>query len=169
MRIVETKVYSYSELSEEAQEVARDWYREHDDMPFLYEDMEYRLGELFKEYGITDKGTQLHYSLSYCQGDGASFTGDIEWKAWRATIGQNSWGNHYSHSKTVDVKEMNSLKTDKDAPDETWGKLQEIVEEIGDKLAKHGYEVIEHLRSDENVEDLILANEYEFLEDGTRA
>lgn len=169
MRTVEVKLYQYNELSEEAKEKAREWYREGNEYPFLYEYMQERLAELFEEYKITDKGTELHYSLSYCQGDGASFTGDIEWKAWRATIGKNSWGTHYEHSKSVDVKELNSLKTDKDAPDETWAKLQSIVEEIGDKLASDGYDYIEYEDSDENVAELIEANEYEFLEDGTRA
>jgi len=169
MRTIQTNLYKYDELNSEAQEVARNWYKDGDDMPFLEEDMEYQLDELLKGYKIKPINVEARYSLSYCQGDGASFTGNVEWGAYRATITTNQWGNHYSHSKTVTVSELNSLKTDKDAPVKKWEELQSIIEDIGDKLSRYGYEAIEAAMSDDNVADNILANEYEFTEDGKRA
>jgi hypothetical protein len=168
----EHTVYTFDELSDDAKQTAIEHHRDfiNDTMgDFLEVDMDDKISELFKQYKITPVNIQLRYSLGYSQGDGASFTGDIEWGAYRATIGTNHWGIHYQHSKTVDVKEMNSLKTDKDAPDKKWSELQNIVETIGNELAKYGYDCIETQLEDENVIDSIKINEYEFNEDGTIA
>lgn len=93
MRIKETPVYTYDELSEKAKERAREWFRR--DYPdynwwdFLYEDFERRakeLGiELFKKpvplmNGKTRYDPEIYFSGFYCQGSGSSFSG--RWRAW---------------------------------------------------------------------------------------
>lgn len=162
----EHTVYTFDELSKEAQQKAIEDYREGMGFPLLEEDMTDQLHTLLKKNGITPVDVQVRYSLGYSQGDGASFTGDIEWKSWRADVGKNHWGHHYAHWNSVDVVEMTSLKTDKEAPQETYDKLDDIVHSIGRELEVIGYKIIEEGRSDKNITELILANEYEFYENG---
>jgi hypothetical protein len=81
MRIIETKVYKYSELSERAQERARDWLREAqaDDNYFAeYITDEFR--EALKALGFDVRERDIEWSGFSSQGDGASFTG-----AWYAS------------------------------------------------------------------------------------
>lgn len=171
MRTITTehKLYKLDELSEEARAKAIEDRRQHEwewGMEWLEDDVRYKLEELFEEHGITDVDTTLHYSLGYSQGDGASFTGDIEWKAWRASITKNHWGTHYQHWNSVHIDEMTSLKTDKDAPEDTQDKLLAIVHDIGKELERYGYDCIETYTSDENIKELL--QDDEFYEDGTR-
>ena len=93
-RIIETTVYTIDELSDEAKEAARSWYREtglHDEWyDFVYEDFE----TICRILGITlatspvrlyAGGTrdrpQIYWTSFHSQGDGASFYG------------------HYSHAR----------------------------------------------------------------------
>lgn len=148
MRTYTTKhtVYKLNELSDEAREKAIEKHREllNDIIGNeLLDEMEYRLDELLKQYKIKPINTQIRYSLSYCQGDGASFTGDIEYKAYRGNVVTNGWGNHYEHWNSVDVGELTSKKTDKDAPERVYDELNNIVHNIGKELEKLGYSVID--------------------------
>lgn len=168
MRTIEKTVYKYNELLESAQARAREWYVEnvcHDDMPFLSEDMQYRLDELLKQYKIKSDNARPQYSLSYCPGDGATFIGDIKWRAWQAEIGVN--GN-YVHERSFQIWNAESVKTGKDITDKAYRELHDIIVKIGEELAKHGYNVIESMQEDEYVAEMLTVNEYEFYEDGTR-
>lgn len=161
----EHTVYTLDELSPEAREQAiqdrRDYEWEYG-MEWLNDDIEYKLEELFETHGITDNGTDMAYSLSYNQGDGASFTGEIEWKAWRATITRT---NHmYYHWNSTSISEMTSLKTDKDAPQQTLEKLEAIIKDIGKELERYGYDCINTYLDDENITELL--QDDEFYEDG---
>lgn len=164
-RTIETTVYKFDELSEDAKQVAIDEYRD----GVMYEDLEIFMNDelynLFDKYKIEDMGTTVRYSLSYSQGDGASFTGDIEWRGYRATIETNQWGVYYQHNKSVHVTEMSSIKTDKDASSKMIEKLQAIVETIGQELEEFGYGEIEYADSDENIIEQL--SDCEFKEDGT--
>lgn len=166
MRTITTKVYKFNELSDEAKEQATEAWRDGMDYPYLEEAMQDQLEYLLEKYKVTPIDVQVRYSLGYSQGDGASFTGEVEFGAYRATISTNYYGNWYSHSKSVSVSEMTSKKTDKEAPDATYAKLEKIVETIGDELEKFGYEEIEYEQSDDVIAELLLANDYEFNEDG---
>ena len=87
-RIIETTVYAVDELSDEAKEAARSWYREaglHDEWyDFVYEDFETICRILgialatspVRLYGggTRDK-PQIHWTGFHSQGDGASFFG----------------------------------------------------------------------------------------------
>ena len=168
MRTFTTKhtVYKFDELNQEAREHAIETFIANDDMPFLEDYMKDELERLFEQYHITSDNAELRYSLSCSQGDGASFTGDIEWGAWRASIGTNYYGNWYMHSKSVGIDEMTSIKTDKDAPESVQAKLASIIERIGDDLEESGYQYIDDCRDADSVAENIRANEYEFTEDG---
>jgi len=86
MREVCKTVYNYSELSEKAQEKARDWYR---GGAFDYEWWDYTVEEFVtigNMLGITFDGEgtrnlRVHFSGFWSQGDGASFAGSWEYKA----------------------------------------------------------------------------------------
>lgn len=169
MRTIETTLYKFDELSDEAKQKAIEDAREREHeygLESLPEMMQDQLEYLLTEKGARNLSVTVRYSLGYSQGDGASFTGSFDWKAWRVDVDTNSWGVHYSHHRSVDVKEMNSLKTDKDAPDQKWAAMQNMIEEIGLELEKYGYSEIEYATSDEVLEELLIANEYEFTADG---
>lgn len=75
---IETTVYQFSELSDDAQEKAREWFREGNsldlDAEYVIEDAK-TIGALM---GITiDK---VYYSGFWSQGDGACFTGSYRYK-----------------------------------------------------------------------------------------
>lgn len=166
-------VYNFDELTDEAKQKALENHRqfEYETLDtWLEDDMDYKLGELLKENNIKSLKTDIRYSLGYSQGDGASFTGDIEYNdTWRATIGNNSYGYHYSHWNTVCIEEMTSLKTDEEAPAETEDKLLDIIHDINKELKRYGYARIDDATSDEQIIESIEANEYEFYEDGRLA
>ena len=85
MREITTKVYTYDELNEKAQEKAREWYREG---AFDYEWYEFTIEEFVNignMLGITFDGEgtnrlRVHFSGFYSQGDGASFAGSWEYQ-----------------------------------------------------------------------------------------
>lgn len=92
MRIKQTTVYFYNELSDKAKERAREWYREgnldYDWWDFLYDDFERRAKELGIELsyrsiplmnGKTRSEPEIYFSGFYHQGSGSSFVG--RWRA----------------------------------------------------------------------------------------
>ena len=68
------QAYEYAELSPNAKEAARNWYKETEDdiSGDIAESYRYALEEL--GYPISD----IKFSLSYCQGDGMAFYGRVE-------------------------------------------------------------------------------------------
>lgn len=81
MRIIETKVYTYAELSDEAKAKARDWYREasagdNSFAEFVTDDFHETLKALGFDVGRED----VAWSGFWSQGDGAAFSG-----TWRAS------------------------------------------------------------------------------------
>lgn len=81
MRIIETKVYTYAELSDEAKAKARDWYRgasarDNSFAEFVTDDFHETLKALGFDVGRED----VAWSGFWSQGDGASFGG-----TWRAS------------------------------------------------------------------------------------
>ena len=125
MREHTINLYSFDELSPEAQAKAIEKYRDgmdwHWESQFITEDFQERLAEL--GYPTDD----VNWSLSYCQGDGVAFYGDIDVPkvAQRLLKGdvlelfnrmveenltismslyRNSFGHHYSHWNTMEVE-----------------------------------------------------------------
>jgi len=119
MKTKTINVYTIDELSPEAQEKARTKYNESNDYYFLEDYMNNRLHELLEENHIKDlndtsksgtKPTQVLYSLSYSQGDGAMFEGNYIWNGYSITI--KNIGNYYRHSIDIVDEEGNELETD---------------------------------------------------------
>jgi hypothetical protein len=165
MQTKQYNLYELHELSDKAKEKARDWYKLYDEYIFLSEDMAEYLPELLEKNNLKCDDAKIWYSLSYCQGDGAMFEGTVNYKSYYATIMQSGHYNHYN-SKTI---ELRSMKTDIEASDKVYQEFDDIYVDICRALEKYGYEHIESQRSDEVVDENIAANEYTFLEDGTRA
>ena len=165
MKIIETKVYTFDELSDEAKETARAWYREGNDYPFLSDYMQEEAGELLKKAKIKTDDFKVYYSLSYSQGDGAMIELEGTWKAWNVKVTQSG---HYSHERSTTIA-LSSMKTGEYAPEEKEKDFEENVYiPVCIALKKYGYECIEYENSNESVDETIQANEYTFTEDGTR-
>ncbi len=148
----------FSELSEEAQEFAISCEREDsdrfdwDDAEFLTEDFKTQLAE----YGFAD--TKVYWSLSYCQGDGVAFYGQVDVENLKEkdseirhlirqleasgdeiSIEITGRNNHYHHhnSMTVEVEFENEID-DEDLPSRLKISLPNLREELegylGDKV-----------------------------------
>jgi len=131
----ETEVFKYSELSDEAKEKARDWWR----------DLERRSGDNhFAEYVIEDAATiaeylgfqiaqrsiklmsgktrqepAIYWSLGYCQSDGASF--DATW--YRKDVDVKALKEHAPNDA-----ELHSIVDSLAAIDEKYGASAKITE-----------------------------------------
>lgn len=85
-RIVETKVYTFNELSDEAKENARDWWRRYVfsdpyDWEGVYDDVK-EIAELFGlELDVKHGEPCIYFSGFSSQGDGARYEGDYSYRA----------------------------------------------------------------------------------------
>jgi len=223
MRIKQTNVYTYNELSDKAKEKAREWYREgafeFDWWDFLYDDFEQRAKELGIELSRksiplmnekTRSGPEIYFTGFYHQGSGSSFTG--RWRAqdthvdklksecpsdtelhriadiladcakddgemWADIIAKaDNWIRVNVHDSDAMETRLNELEYKsneynllaqacKRREDEVTEALRDFNRWIYRSLEKEW----EWLNSDEQVEETIIANEYEFTVDGERA
>lgn len=170
----EYSVYTIDELSKEAQEKAHEKWVENNDYFFLEDDLNERLHELLEENNIKDlndtskagtRPTQVMYSLSYRQGDGAMFEGMFQWKEY--TIHVKHSGHYYHYNS----KNFSIMLTDTEEEPENYLEVEkefdDIYVDICNKLARYGYDYIEYEDSMEAFEEACDANEYTFLEDGS--
>ena len=159
-------VYNFDELSDMAKQNAIQVWIENDDLPFLEEDMKYKLMDLLDEHKLKADGTpEVHYDLSYSQGAGAMFTGEFTWKG-RYVVDIRHVGM-YSHYNSKHIT-LRTLKGN-DVNDKVFDEFTALYEKMARELEKYGYGLIEDACDPENVADLLRANEYEFNEDGTLA
>lgn len=182
MRQVIKTVYTYDELSDEAKENARNWFREGQDFEsdFVMDDAK-QIAELF---GLDIKN--IYYSGFWSQGDGASFNGYYSYKKgalkaikdyapkdtelhkivaqlqelqrrnfYRITANIKQSGN-YCHEMTMSCDSEN---------DDLIESLRAYAKWIYRSLEKE----YEYQFSDDAIADSILANEYEFNENGEYA
>lgn len=178
-----TTVYKASELSEKAQEKAREWFVscwDWSDTEMVTESLQ----ESLTDAGLP--GLDLEWSLSYCQGDGVAFYGRIDLDALIALptfaeyaeevkrldaegdllieIVRNSYGHHYSHRNTMNVSiESNSESKTLTALEED---LSQYIKDVSRQLEREGYEMIESMQSMETFLDTAEANDWEFTADG---
>lgn len=196
MRTITTTVYSFDELSKEAQAKAIDAYRYlnvdydgwHD--PIL-EDARDRLESMGYEE------PEVRYSGFSSQGDGASFTAGVDLVAWMkrhklgnkyralfnaakdgsasATVDQSDGHYYHQYTMTVDLRvtEYGGPAHDFEKVDEQAGKVEALLLEEARDTAASIYEDLEneytYQTTDEAVTEGIRANDYEFTEDGGRA
>lgn len=190
MRTVRTKVYSFNELSKEAQQKAIEQFRDRERvyLDFFNDDAI----EQINDAGFYDD-VKLQYSLSYCQGDGLSFSCKrIEWKAieplFTEVLGQgkeksaklifehcsflctgNDWHYCFASKSDIDFCLENYNREYKNINEVVGNVLTKIENkylELCKKLENQGYSEIEYQQSDEAIKETILANDYEFTKDG---
>jgi hypothetical protein len=169
-------VYTFDELSQEAKDKARNNYNADNEYMFLSDCMNERLHELLEENNIKDindtskpgtKPTQVMYSLSNSQGDGAMFTGEFEWGKYTVYI-KHSGHYYHSNSKFIEIHETENLGFDigKDYEPKVYKEFEELYQKICTELEKYGYNYIEYEDSEESFRELCESNEYTFLENG---
>jgi hypothetical protein len=174
MRTVLTEVYAFSELSEKAKENARQWLISDWDL-CLHEDDYYQ--DLLSVNGF--KNAKIEYSISYSQGDGASFTADIDldkflvgkYEALKGVdfeLKIHSFDSNYCHERTKQVEAHFYHGTE--AEGELIDELRKEVEELRIDLCKTIYEAMvsdyESQTSVESVNEFAENNGYEFTREG---
>lgn len=154
------RVYFFEQLNDDAKEKAREWYKEGNDYPLLKEDIKEFIAGKLEDAGYDVEDLKVLYSLSYCQGDGVSFTATLLKGNERYEVNQSGL---YVHEMTMRVyhEDENGNETDEPA-------MLEEMRAIAKKATKIGYNHIENEDSDENVDDNIIINEYTFTSEGKR-
>ena len=204
MRVVETKVYTFDELSDKAKEKAREWYRENDDFSFYAEciiDDAKTIGALM---GIDiDK---IYFSGFYSQGDGACFEGSYSYKKgslkavksyapldielhkiagalaklqkqhfYRLSASVKHRG-HYYHEQCTEIDVLRNCEymfSTSDSyvrgSDSDGAALVILLRDFMQWIYRQLEKEYEYLNSNEVVDENIIANEYEFTEEGERS
>lgn len=166
-------VYTFDELSPEAQQRAIKEYHDNDDMPFLADDMNEYAHELIEANNIkldkTEIGTdyakrnwnnfsekyRCFFDLSYSQGDGAIIELEGQWKKYRVTVKQR--GNYSTPSHcTITLEHLDN--PDKEVPEKAIEQFTKLYEAMCDELKKRGYREIEHQASDEYISEILRSN-----------
>lgn len=185
MRTIETTVYDFDELSDEAKQNAIEKWYENEDYPWLEDNIACFLSE--NDPYFYDKKTQ--YSLSYCQGDGLSFESKFDLEKWLKDKGTvrasfipmlvfyldirsyGNTGNRYPFARRDQI-EMN-IDTYKSYPriealcESILSDVQDYYMELCKKAEQYGYGILEYRMTEQEFSELCQANERTFLPDGT--
>ena len=191
----EVELYTFEELSDSAKENARDWWRQHC-LDYEWWDSVFEMAKEAGDcLGIYID--RIYFSGFYSQGDGACFEGSYYYrKGWREALKQRFGGNlleeleeigymlqkvqssafyklsasvsqsgHYMHSGCTDIQVEHE---DRFAPneDEEEG-IKEGLRAFMDWIYRKLEAEYEWLMSDEQVDEALIANSYEFTEDGS--
>ena len=212
MRVIETKVLKYDELSDHAKETAREWYsscvfEDSCNWEFVYEDaaqVAEILGiEIEPRYvplmnGKSRKTPTIYFSGFGSQGDGACFEGtyryakgapkkireyapqdkelhriadalqEVQKQHFYHLTASMKHSGHYYHSGCMSVgveHNEDPYRDIGDAEDDVRQLMRDFADWIYARLEEEYY----YQTSDEVVEEVIRANEYEFYENGERA
>lgn len=209
MRIRQTPVYTFEELSDKAKERAREWYRD-----VAFQDGQWheftisdavKIGELlgisFLTHDVPLHGGKkraepnVWFNLSYSQSDGACIEGTYSYgkgsvKAirsyapqdnvlariastladvqkryrYRAALAMHNHGNsvHAYGVQFDDIGERPLSETD-------YNEVVQALRDFMNWIYKRLREEFEYQNADEQIDEAIINNEYEFTEDGTRA
>ena len=191
MRTLRVKIYKFDELSESAKKTAIEWYKtllnEDPDILFFFKD---DCAELAKENGFTD--IKLSYSLSWSQGDGLSFSGEIDKEAiikeaipdikqsvlkvlaenCEYRVSGNDGRYCFASKGDIDFwlengKRMKYLNI-QGLVDRVLVYLENKYMDLCKEMEKNGYAEIEYCYTDESIIENIRANDYEFYESGNK-
>lgn len=185
MKTKTINLYKFEELTEEQQAKVLDKYRDFNDDVF-----ESYVNDEYNTLEITESGFNnptIHYSLGNSQGSGAcfdcnDFNFDLLLKDWQhkhknwilniiksyyqGYIKLNQYGYHYSHSKTryFGMSECfyNTYYYLEGAVNNAIEHIENLRYELSENLTNRLYEQLEWLRSDEQIKDILIANEYYF-------
>ena len=179
------KVFKFEELDEATKQKAIDKWYEAEDYPFLEEDIRAELEHLDTFKLFSD--VRLQYSLSYCQGDGLSFSAQIDLEAY---LKSKKWKEKSIKKLTDEVYKFYSkgnqgrysYASKSDIEYETQGnviherieaKLDVLKDEIAEyylnicrKLEKYGYSILEYRMDFKEFAEHCEANGYMFTENG---
>lgn len=162
------KIYFFGDLSENAKEKARGWWRDNDDMPFLGSHLTNIIKEKLEEKGFKVLGNtaeddlKIFFSLSYCQGDGVSFEVTLSRNGITYEVNQSG---RYVHELALDViAERTSDGHELEVSEETMQELRDACKET----ERVGYDEIEYESSPEYIDEIMEANEYTFTAEGVR-
>lgn len=178
------ELYYFEQLSDEAKENARSWWRNCDTLE--NEDLEEDFKERLKEVGLPYDNVK--YRLSYSQGDGVAFYGDIDsdnylklaekvfefdtkklrsykralkygaWDACLLEIVRNNYGYHYSHSKTM------TYNWDLGGIPDSCTKISELWERFCDLVLVYARDISSELEKT-GYEEIEYQNSDEFIDD----
>lgn len=197
-RTIEKTVCKFEALDDQAKERARDWYRngalDYDWWDAIYSDA-VTIGSLL---GITiDQNrnrTEIYFDGFYCQGQGSSFNGTYRYQPkapkrvkdyapldeelYRIATALQAVQRRYFYRLAADIESHrtadilvsvydseNSYRDIGDAEGEVTALIRDFNHWIFTQLTRE----YEWLTSDEVVDEGIIANEYEFYEDGSVA
>ena len=189
MKTIEIQLYSFDELSEAAKQNAIEIYKNDDHiyLDFFNDDAK----EQIENAGF--KGNvNLNYSLSYCQGDGLSFSCDYfdklndlfievlgtgKQKTIDCIINNCSFENkgnngRYSYSSRNDISfEFDDYSGNKNNIHEIVSKVEikikDLYIDLCNDLEKQGYSNIEYQNSDEAITENLELNDYDFTVNGS--
>ncbi len=199
MRIKETKLYQFDELSDDAKEKARDWYRQGNSEMFgdfhgdcVIDDAK----ECFKLLGI--RIDRVFYSGFSSQGDGACFEGawyasdfqpgklsehapqdeelkriEKEFASLVQALPHSSFRvkhrGHYQHSLCTEFDVDFGQEEEDEVTTVTEEDIKQLARDCMDWIYSSLEKEYEWQNEDEQVDENIRANEYEFTEEGKRA
>lgn len=181
MKTVSINLYSFSELSKESQERALDKYRNINDISVDHYSGDY-IREKEEELAKAGfKNATILYSGFYSQGDGASFTADLDMDYFAnlfkdkykldysvITGSVRRFSSRYFHENTCYI----TLECDDDNVDtKTLEALEADIEAIRLGICKNIYRALEEsyedLTSNEAIIATLIENDYTFEADGT--
>lgn len=188
MKIITKKinVYQFEDLSKKSKEKAIYNHYEQEDYPFLSEELDCQFTEL-NQYFIDQK---IYYSLSYCQGDGLSFSAQVDLNIYlklkypnmKVSVSDvlcnyvtffstgNADRNAYGHKNQVDAAldsgySHNIFRIEK-LVHEILEDIKEDYMSICNSLEKYGYGILEYRMSFDEFQEFCESNEYNFDVDG---
>ena len=155
MKTVNLKIYEFKELSKTVQEKVIKEFQQNNTFDALDFLMEERLDDLLLSSKFKANTTQLFYSLSYCQGDGAMFefsgTYTHNKKTYNIKI-KNSGRYCHEYSADFDITDENYEDLD---DNKTNSKIEEKIKkeyrEICKNLAHDGYSFMAEENSEESI------------------
>jgi hypothetical protein len=182
-------VYKFDELSEEGKEKAIQSYREHDDLGHVTEHLSDLFHDALVELGFSDF-VKVYWSVSYSQGDNAEISRSV-WRYDRDLIDRfienwripalvevaESWQAYNENRETpvlisIDSRTwgFNAVMTDDDyellVEGEDATDALEILNQLESALYTIAKDEYEYQHSDEVIAETLLANDYDFTEDG---
>ena len=182
MRVLEINAYQFSELNDKAKEKVLERYRHMNVQDDWYEWTKENWVEKLKENGFFE--TKIEFSGFHSQGDGASFTGEIdiskmletfpEFKSLemdKINLGIRDLNSRYVHEHTKRVcGEYDEWETPTEA-NILFESFKETIEQFRHDLCQDIYSDLqkeyEYLTSDESVIEGLSQCDFEFYEDGS--
>lgn len=159
MRTIESTIYKFEELSAEAKEYAKRKYYESEEYPFLCEDLTESCKCILDEANVKYEKLRLLYSLSWSQGDGLCFIGELEKDGKELRLTHN-YRYYFANSVSMQFIDENGEEVD-EIPE-----LKNIYFEVCEKLEREGYGILEYRMTDAEFSEHCEVNEYEFTEKG---